>query len=218
MRPTYTMVDLFETPGRARVLRALSQLTAPLSIRGIGAAAGLSHAAAGAILRDLAAMGIVVGTPVGRAIVYSVRTSNAYYRHMVRPLLDAEERIVTELQADLVAAFGTDSLSLILYGSYATGTQDESSDIDVFALAENERHKQALYETERRIAHDFAATYGSPLSLLAYTLREARTHLPTGKSGFRTELESTGIILHGLGVSEWEIDGEEAADAVGQPG
>jgi predicted nucleotidyltransferase len=183
-----------------------------MSVRSVGRAAGLSHTAAGSTLRDLDAMGLVSRTSVGRAIVYELRRSNAYVRHMVLPAIRAEQAILTELCDELVVAFADESETLILFGSYSTGDQDEASDIDVFVLARDERRKQLLEQrAAERLAH-FSATYGSPLSLLAYTRADAQRHLSGGQNPFRTELESTGIILHGLGVSEWGIDESEEAN------
>ncbi|MEI7815053.1 MAG: hypothetical protein WCJ13_09705, partial [Coriobacteriia bacterium] len=60
--------------------------------------------------------------------------------------------------------------------------------------------------------------YGSPLSLMVYTREHAVEVLADGKSSFTFELETTGMILHGLGVDEWGIDGQEAASTDGVGG
>ncbi len=203
MRPTYTIVDIFEAPSRARILRALALTTAPMSIRAVSRVAGISHTAAGATLKDLESMGLVTCAAVGRATAYELRRSNAYVRHMVLPGIAAEDRVADEIRSDLVRMFAENCDSLILFGSYATGEQRDTSDIDVFALAPDERRKQLLDERAFREMGYFETTYGSPLSLLSYTRREAHENLRVGQSPFRTELESTGIILHGMGVSEW---------------
>jgi predicted nucleotidyltransferase len=215
MRPTFTLTDIFETPSRARVLRVLANSHAPISARAVGRAAGISHTAANATLRDLDGMGLVTASPVGRAVAYDLRRSNAYVRHMVLPAVEAERKIPGELRADLVRFFGEPAESLILFGSYASGDQDEASDIDVFALVPDERRKQLLEEAAAEHLSYFNETYGSPLSLLAYTRAEVRRHLAEGQNPFRTELESTGIILHGTGVSEWGIDEPEGTDSGG---
>ena len=202
MRPTYTLVDIFETPSRAPVLRVLARSTTPLSARAVGRVAGISHTAASATLRDLEAMGLAAGSRIGRANAYEIVRENAYVRHMVLPAIDAESAIVVELRADLVRTFASHAESLILYGSYATGERNDRSDIDLFALAADERSKQQLEERAQEHLGRIQRTYGSPLSLLAYTRAEARARLLHGENPFRAELESTGIILHGLGLSE----------------
>lgn len=215
MRSTYTLADVFETPSRAPVLRAIALARRPMSVRAIARASNISHTAAGATLRDLESMGLATSATVGLAIVYELRRSNAYVRHMVLPAIEAEHAIVAELHADLVRLFAEDSESLILLGSYATGEQHGTSDIDLFALVRDERRKQQLEERARGHLDYIETTYGSPLSLLVYTRTEAREYLPAGKAPFRIELESTGIILHGLGTSEWGIDGTSETDKGG---
>jgi predicted nucleotidyltransferase len=137
---------------------------------------------------------------------------------MVLPAVAAEQLIIDELCGDLVDEFSADSISLILFGSYAYGEQDESSDIDVFALAEDSLHKQRLEARAQAQGPRLMAKYSSPLSLMVYTRAEAAIHLMGGKSSFGIELAVTGIILHGLGVDEWGIDGEEHSNEGGCPG
>jgi len=213
MQPTYTMTDLFETASRAPVLRSLARSTTPLSARAVGRAANISHTAAAATLKDLEAMGLTSHVRIGRADAYELVRANAYVERMVLPLIEAEQAIVDQLKADLTETFSEHCVSLILFGSYATGEQQELSDIDLFALAPDERRKQRIEEVGCRTLDHFVQTYGSPLSLLVYTLAEAREHLPVGRNPFRTELESTGIILHGLGVSEWGADEPQGENA-----
>ncbi len=215
MRPTYTLADIFETPSRAPVLHVLALSTTPLSARAVGRAAGISHTAASATLRDLQAMGLATASRIGRANAYEIVRENAYVRHLVLPAIDAESTIVAELRADLIRTFASHADSLILYGSYATGEQDERSDIDLFALAADERRKQQLEECAREHLGRIQSTYGSPLSLLAYTRAEARARLLHGENPFRAELESTGVILHGLGLGEWGIDGPNDTNTSG---
>lgn len=212
MRPTLTIADIYETPGRAKVLRALAVAPGPLSVRRLSTASGLSHTAAGAVLGDLYSLGLVNRHFIGRSHAYALERNNIYVRTMVLPSVQAEDVIIEELRRDLVEEFSADSVSLILFGSYAFGEQDESSDIDVFALAEDALHKQRLEERDSASGSWFRAKYGSPLSLMLFTRREAADQLVAGQNAFRTELESTGIILHGAGVDEWGLDGEEAAN------
>jgi predicted nucleotidyltransferase len=134
---------------------------------------------------------------------------------MVLPAIEAEPAILSELRAELVALLSEGTESLILFGSYATGEQDEASDIDLFGLVANDCRKQDLEERAARALNHFNEIYSSPLSLIVYTRAEAREHLQPGQSPFRTELESTGIILHGLGIGEWGIDGPQDEDATG---
>jgi predicted nucleotidyltransferase len=213
MRPTFTIEDIFETPARVKILRVLATAHGALSIRAAGRAAGVSHTTASAVLRDLESMGLAGSRPIGRARAFWLVTDNAYVRRMIMPAIDGERAVVDDLRRDLVAAFGPDAVSVVLFGSWAYGDQDGDSDIDVLVLAEDERRKQALEEAANACAERFARTYGSPLAPLIFTRAEAASRLAIGKSALRLELESTGIILHGLGPREWGIDGPEDESA-----
>lgn len=212
MRPTLTIEDIYATPASARMLRVLAYRRAPMSTRWLARAAKMSHPAAGELLRKLQAMGLVSFGVIGRAHVWELIRSNIYVRDMVLPAVDAEHSVIDELRIDLTAAFAEDSISLILFGSYAYGEQQPLSDIDVFVLVEDAIHKQRIEERESAGGVELLEKYGSPLSLMVYT-REEAAEVFGGESTFRYELGVSGIILHGLGVKEWGIDGGEAGDA-----
>ena len=215
MRPTLTIADIYATPACAPMLRVLSLSNEPKSTRWLARGAGISHTAAGAVLQKFEHLGLVRRHAIGRAHAYSLIRENIYVRDMVLPAIDAERSIITELCRDLTEEFSEGVLSLILFGSYAYGEQHPLSDIDAFALVEDSVHKQRLEERERARGVDFLSKYGSPLSLMVFTRQQAIVHLADGKSGLTFELETTGIILHGLGVDEWGIDGRQAASASG---
>ncbi len=208
MKTTYTIEDVYATPARAKVLRALALGSGSMSVRWVAACAGISHTAAGTVLRDLESMRMVIRRPVGRAHAYALDPANVYVREMVIPAVEAETGIIEELRNDLIADFAEHSQSLVLFGSYAWGGQEEDSDIDVFALAVDSRRRQLLEEKSLKKWDWYAAKYASPLSLMVYSRADASRGLGWGQSGFRTELASTGIILHGLGVDEWGLDGD----------
>lgn len=212
MRPTFTIEDIFETPARVKVLRALAMADGALTVRGVGRAGGISHTSASAVLRDLESMGLARSRAMGRARAYWIASENAYVRRMVIPAIEGERAVLDDLRSDLTQTFALDAVSLILFGSWAYGEQTDESDLDVFALAEDERHKQSLEEVALRHGARLSRTYGSSLSLLVFTIAEARLQLAIGESALRMELESTGIILHGLGPREWGIDDSEVKD------
>ena len=178
----------------------------------------MSHTAASAVLEEFEYLGLATHYIVGRSHSYSLVRSNIYVRDMVLPAIDAERNVIDELCRDLTEEFAADTLSLILFGSYAYGEQHPLSDIDVFALVEDLLCKQKLIDRQMACGVELLEKYGSSLSLMVYTRREAIEHLADGKTGFTFELATTGIILHGLGVDEWGIDGQQEASSTGGVG
>ena len=63
-------------------------------------------------------------------------------------------QVLLETKNGLVGIFGDRLEDLLLYGSYARGTQDEESDIDVMALV---RLPQQELEKYRRRVSDFSS-------------------------------------------------------------
>lgn len=218
MRPTLTIADIYATPACAPMLRVLATSSRPRSTRVLAKGAQISHTAAGAVLQELQDKGLVTRSIVGRAHVYSLIRSNIYVRDMVLPAVEAERSVIAELRRDLIEQFSEGTTSLILFGSYAYGEQHPMSDIDVFALVEDAISKQRLEEREMACGLDLHRKYGSSVSLMVYTRKHAIEELADGKSSFTFELETTGMILHGLGVDEWGIDGQDAASAEGVGG
>lgn len=218
MRPTLTIADIYATPACAPMLRVLALSNVPDSTRRLARGANISHTAASAVLQHFEYLGLVTRYIVGRAHVYSLIRSNIYVRDMILPAVDAEREVITELRRDLTEQFSEGTTSLILFGSYAYGEQHPLSDIDVFALVENELDKQRLDERVMACGVELLDKYGSSLSLMVYTREHAVEALADGKSSFTFELATTGIILHGLGVDEWGIDGQDAASTEGVGG
>ncbi|MFA5892216.1 MAG: nucleotidyltransferase domain-containing protein, partial [Actinomycetota bacterium] len=215
MEPTFTIADVYATPGRAKVLRTLARYEGPMSTRAVADGAGLSHTAAGSILRSLGAMGMVRKDSVGIAHAYTLERANVYVRDMVLPAIEAERSIIDELCRDLVADFAEHCQSLVLFGSYAYGEQTETSDIDVFALVEDSRRAQLLERRNLDRWSWYSSKYSSPLSLIIFTRAQASDSLGWNQSALRTELASTGIILHGLGVDEWGLDCDGGTNSQG---
>jgi len=137
---------------------------------------------------------------------------------MVLPAIEAEDAVITELRRDLTEQFSEGTISLILFGSYAYGEQHPMSDIDVFALVEDSISKQRIEEREMACGLSLYWKYGASVSLMVYTRKHAIEELADGKSSFTFELATTGMILHGLGVDEWGIDGQDAASTEGVGG
>lgn len=206
MRSTFTIADIYSTPARARVLRALALTDGPLSIRSVATHAGISHTAAGVVLGQLEAMGLVRGHRVGVAHAYSLERANVFVRDMVLQAVEAERTIIDELRHDLVSDFAEHAESLILFGSFAHGEQTAGSDIDVFALATDARREQLLRDRNLERWHWYRTKYSAPLSLMVLSRSQSADAFAWDQNEFRTELASTGIVLHGLAVDEWGLD------------
>ena len=190
---------IFGSPAKIRILRVLSSSPQPLSGRQVGELAGLSHRGAIQALESLVELGAVRQRRVGKAYQYSLSQGNIAVETIIAPSLKAEAALLDDLKKKIVAHFGRKAVSLTLYGSVVRGTEKKGSDVDVLAIARNERMKSDLEEKSASLAPFFRGRYNSLLSLNCFTLDDLRDKktLPLIRS-----VKEEGVTLSGKPLRE----------------
>jgi len=191
--------DIFGSPAKIRILRVLSTSPQPLSGRQVGELSRLSHRGAIQALKSLVELGAVRQRRVGNAYQYSLSPGNIAVEMIIAPGIKAEAALLDDLKKRIVAQFGRKTVSLTLYGSVVRGTEKRGSDIDVLAIAGDERKKADLEEKSASLAPFFRERYNSLLSLHCFTLDELRTKkaLPLLRS-----VKEEGVTLSGKPLRE----------------
>ncbi len=205
MRPTHTIDSVLGTRSRVAVLRVLRGVSIPLNASQIAVRTGLSRPAVSTVLEDLGAMGIVRSSSAGRANVHSLERANIYVERLLEPLFLAEESIPEGMAEELRRAFEALTVSVVLFGSYARGTQNAASDVDVVLVAGDGPSKEALEREVDAFALGFRARFGATLSPLVYELREAATLHRTAPA-LAKSLRRDSIVISGLGPQDWDED------------
>src|SRR5450759_746347 len=136
--------SIFGSPAKIRILRVLSASPQPLSGRQVGELSRLSHRGAIQALESLVELGAVRQRRVGAAYQYSLSRGNVAVETIIAPSLKAEASMLDDLKKNIIVQFSGKAVSLTLYGSLARGTGKRGSDIDVLAVARDERRKQEL--------------------------------------------------------------------------
>ena len=190
---------IFGSPAKIRILRVLSTSPQPLSGRQVGELSGLSHRGAIQALESLVELGAVRQRRVGNAYQYSLSRANIAAEMIIAPCIKAEAAILDDLKTKIVAQFGRKAVSLTLYGSVVRGTEKRGSDIDVLAIAGDERMRLDLEEKSASLAPFFRERYNSLLSLHCFTLDELRSKktLPLLRS-----VKEEGVTLSGKPLRE----------------
>ena len=190
---------IFGSPAKIRILRVLSSSPQPLSGRQVGELAGLSHRGAIQALESLVELGAVRQRRVGNAYQYSLFRGNIAVEKIIAPSLKAEAALLDDLKKKIVAQFGRKAVNLTLYGSVVRGTEKRGSDIDVLAIAGDERMKADLEEKSASLAPFFRERYNFLLSLHCFTLDELRSKktLPLLRS-----VKEEGVTLSGKPLRE----------------
>jgi predicted nucleotidyltransferase len=201
MRPTHSIESILGTRSRVRVLRVLSGVTVPLNATQVAMRTGLTKMAAGNALAELSAMGLVQSSPVGRATVHMLVRENAYVERIVSPVFEAERTMADLVEDELRKAFSGKTESIVLFGSYARGEQDETSDVDVVLVA-NEGAADALARAADECESRFRRRFGATLSALVYSQLEAR-ELPQRAPALFESIARDAIVVAGIGPREW---------------
>lgn len=192
--------SIFGSPAKIRILRVLSSSPQPLSGRQVGELSRLSHRGAIQALESLVELGAVRQRKVGAAYQYSLSLSNLAVETIIAPSLRAEALILDDLKRNIAGRFKGGTISLTLFGSLAREAGQRGSDIDVLAVARDERRKMNLEDNAAAAVAFFRERYNAVLSLHCYTLDELRSkkNLPLVKSVIREGVLLSGRPLHEL--------------------
>jgi predicted nucleotidyltransferase len=202
MRPTYTVEAILGSRSRIAVLRVLLGVMVPLNASQIAARTGLTRPAVATALDDLAAAGIVQSTSVGRANVHMLVRENDYVQRIIEPAFSGEASVPDDLIDYLRTKFESLAKSVVLFGSYARGDQDASSDVDVVLVAADGDAKTRLEGEVYDLTSDFHLRFGAHLSPLIYDL-EGAIGLERRAPDLIASLRADGLTAHGLSPWEW---------------
>ena len=203
MRTTYTLEQIFGTRSRVRVLRTLDSVAVPMNASQIASRTGLSQPAVSATLGELADMGLVKSASAGRANVHWLVRDNVYVEQLVKSAFRFESDLPDMLEAYVRAMFESVAESVVLFGSYARGDQDSSSDVDVVVVVGDARDKQRLEAGLLESTEEFAARWGAPLSVIIYDTTEA-ADLSRRAPAFYESLVEDGLRVTGPFPFEWK--------------
>lgn len=117
-------------PGvQGRILAVLAETTAELNLRTVARLAGVSPAQASRVLPDLVRLGLVERQEAPPSALFSLVEDNIASR-AVRALSRSRDAVLEELGA-VAGSLDPVPASVIVFGSFARGEADESSDLDV---------------------------------------------------------------------------------------
>lgn len=201
MMNSYHTTSLFGTRAKVSVLRVLVNVAVPLSIREIAAQAGISHVAASAALQELTPLGVVAVKAAGRARVHWLERRSLLTCTIVLPVFEAERDYEQRALCRLAEVAG-DLYSVVLFGSRARGEAVGSSDYDLLAVDPDPAVVAQAELRFQRLSTELHAALGVDVSLLAYTLEEARALMDSGDNFMQGVLRD-GVVVVGVHPREW---------------
>ncbi len=205
MRLTGIIETAFGTPARIAILRKLATVSQPLSGRQLAELIGLSHRGVIQAIAPLVETGMITRRQAGRAHQYQLSRKNIAVVKIILPVFSKEAGIRDDLSDELVKIFAADSLSLMLFGSFARGEESNTSDVDVLAIARTNSERKKIEKTSEAKAAVFRHKYAAPLSLYCLTLEELsdRSRITLIK-----RVSHEGILLNGKPIEELMLSGK----------
>lgn len=167
MRFTKYLEELLDTKSDVKILRILCKYpTKEFSESELARVSGVGQKTANRAMPKYVSYGIVSVRTIGKANVYTLNSGH-YIVGQLRLFFQAEERAKLELKRLLENTFRGDKavISLVIFGSVASGKEEPISDIDVFVLT---RDKEGTNEKLQRAGEAVMKRFGNVIS--AYIL------------------------------------------------
>ena len=199
MKMHKVLESIYGSPAKVNILRVLFNSPRPLSGRQVGELSGLTHRGAINAMESLVALGAVKQRKAGNSYQYSLSKGNIVVEKIIVPCIRAEAGLFDDLKKEITHHFGKDSLSLVLYGSLATGKEKKGSDIDVMAIVRDKKGKEKVNETAASQFPYFNERFNGLLSLNCYTLAEMKSKKD---SPLIQAVIKEGIVLWGKPLAE----------------
>lgn len=195
------MESVFSGKSRLSVLRCLYNAPQPLTGREIARRATLSPQQAHSVLKALVLLGIVELAVAAPAHLFSLNRRHWVITDVVRVIFDGEKNWLENMLRDLSLGLPPCVKALVLFGSGASGQLRATSDIDLLALVDDDRNKQAALAYFSGRSAETLARCHYPLAPVVLTLHEFRGKYKKKDEFVRTVLK-TGRVISGKLLTE----------------
>ena len=191
-------------PGvQGRLLAALAETTAGLSLRTVARLAGVSIAQASRVLSDLVELGVVERTDVPPSALFTLVREHIAAKPIL-DLLEARERLLEEM-GRLAASLAVPPVSVIVFGSFARGEADRASDIDAVVVRpadrgdDDESWSSSIEQWRRAVRR----ASGNRVEVMEVGVSDARSRL-RGRQPLWRDIRRDGLVVHGSSLAEIE--------------
>ena len=186
--------QLLGTKAGISILRSLVRYKGRIfTVRGLGKDSGVSSVETSRTIEQLEQFGIVKVQPVGRAYQLFLNDKSYAFNKIVKPILMAEEKTVSEMIAILAKHLTRKKIiSAAVFGSVAKGEEKEDSDIDLLVISDDFDHAT---EAVADASEDIALIFHAKISPIIFTRKE---FVSKKKGELVRSIQSYHILVAGL--------------------
>ncbi|VVB59613.1 Nucleotidyltransferase domain protein [uncultured archaeon] len=147
--------NLFGSRGRIKVLKELSRHKGWwFNLSELSKDMVVNKGALSKILDCLEKENLVVLNRKGKIKLFRLNEESIFVIRVVLPAFKLEEELFKDIKQRIIAPFSKNAISIILYGSYAKGTEKLQSDIDVMVIT-----KRKCEEKCKNIANKLSSDF-----------------------------------------------------------
>jgi len=173
---------LFDDPLNRCIKIVLNNPHALFSVRSLSKKAKVSIGTAHKALKIMRSLHLVKFHRVGPTYQHTVNQNNylTKYFKILLNLVELQQKLFNQLSREF-----SDAYAILLYGSYADGTNDEKSDIDILIITDK----------KKKIPQTIFKKVKAEVNILQYTWKEWRQLSKTNKAFYESVIDNSIIIL-----------------------
>lgn len=194
--------NLFGSRGRIKVLKKLSKHKGWwFSITELSKDIGINKGTLLRVLNRLEKENLIIVSRKGRTKIFKLNEQNIFVSDMIVPIFKMEDEIFSGFKKDIKDAFPEKQIiSMILYGSYAKGSERLDSDIDVMVIVENRGSEKKCKDIAEKLSSEFL---NKMLMLTIDIIAKGEfKKLYLQKEPSIKNIAETGIVLKGKSIEE----------------
>jgi len=193
--------ETFSRGSKVRVLRYLFREQDEHTGRGIANAVGLSPSITHAVLKELAAEGLLDIRVKGKAKLYKLREDHYVVKQILSPLFESEMKLFAtmfaEIKSGILKARG-DVMTIAVFGSVAEGNETVKSDLDLLVVTRNISGKKKVEMLLDKLTTGLAEKYSMALSPYILTIFEVKKSIKRKRRSLSLFLRTMYLFMENL--------------------